>query len=425
MTPPFPPIELPIIDATIRMFTEPTLQGDISLLQKIHDDEQLSKNERLYDLNVSEKDLASTTKFKALLEAEGVEVEMKEGKNGPIPALAKTDPFMQELLEDEDDRIRSLAEARIDVKSTITSTRSARLLEMAERGALCIYLNYCGAHTRRWSGGDSLNFQNLTRRSDLRRSLQAPDGYLIAAPDQSQGECRLLNWLAGQDDVVDRFRRGEDPYLPVTSSIYNRTITADMPERQVGKVVELACGYGMGVKKLERVMRNAKIEFDPSLPFRGVNAYRATHPAVVRLWKNANAIFEELSLKRSFTWEIFKGKDGLIYHPNGTWLDYRGLRWKEGEWRLYRGDRYRKMYGAKLVENIVQWLSRIVTAEAIVRYRQEGYQVVGMAHDDCWLLIPDDGVDRHSQIAAIMAQTPEWAPGLPLASEVKIGRTYQ
>ena len=35
----FPPVELPVIDLTIRMFTEPRLEGDCALLKKIHSDE--------------------------------------------------------------------------------------------------------------------------------------------------------------------------------------------------------------------------------------------------------------------------------------------------------------------------------------------------------------------------------------------------
>src|SRR5271157_3064270 len=211
MSDPFPLCQLPVIDLTIRMFTEPRLEGDGPLLKRIHNEEILSKNERLYALGVGETTLASSEKFAAILEAEGIEVAYKPGKIKPIPALAKTDTFMQELLDDPDERIRDLAQARLDVKSTITETRSARLGQMADRGRLAVYLHYCGAHTRRWSGGDGVNFQNLGRRSDLRKALRAPAGFLLACPDQSQGECRILNWLAGQEDVVERFAKGKTP----------------------------------------------------------------------------------------------------------------------------------------------------------------------------------------------------------------------
>ena len=428
------------------MFTEPRLEGDTALLRKIHNEEILTKNERLYNLGVGERDLASADKFAAILEAEGVEVVYKPGKLKPIPALAKTDGFMQELLDHECERIRELAQARLDVKSTITETRSARLGQMSERGRLCVYLHYCGAHTRRWSGGDDVNFQNLGRRSELRRAIRAPAGYVLAAPDQSQGECRILNWLAGQVDVVERFARGEDPYLPMAGALYGRVITdPKAPERQVGKVVELACGFGMGPGRLAATMRNAGLTVSEDFPELAVKAYRASHPEVVGLWKQGNEILHWLGkTNEEFRWSVggrgyesivLDVRDGRLYHPNGTWLDYSRLKWEEGEWRLYgRGGSWRKMYGAKLVENVVQWLSRIVTAEAMVKFDRAGYQIVGMAHDDVWLLVPETATwgalgpqpktTYKQQIIDIMSETPAWAPGLPLAADCQMGSTY-
>ena len=396
MSDPFPLCELPVIDLTIRMFTEPRLEGDGPLLKRIHNEEILSKNNRLYNLGVGERDLASADRFAAILERESIEVVYKPGKLKLIPALAKTDTFMQELLDDPDERIRDLAQARLDVKSTITETRSARLSQMADRGRLCVYLHYCGAHTRRWSGGDDVNFQNLGRGSELRRAIRAPSDYIIAAPDQRQGECRILNWLAGQPDVIQRFSRGEDPYLPMASLIYGEAITDPKdPRRQTGKIAELQLGFGSGWRKFQTTARNSKptpVILSDEQAQHAVKAYRDSHRKVGELWRLADEVLHHLAAKN---WFVHPWKGGLcidgpkITHPNGTWLDYSNLRWEEGEWRLYgRGGAWRKMYGAKLVENVVQWLSRIVTAEAMVKFDRAGYAVVGMAHDDVWLLVP-------------------------------------
>jgi DNA polymerase family A len=437
MSRPFPPCELSTISLTIEMFTNPCLEGDQALLRQIRDTEALNKNERLYNLGVGEKDLASAAKFAALLEAEEIEVDMKpgkpfaDGKPRSIPALAKTDEFMQELLCHDDERIRDLAQARLDVKSTINETRSGRMLAMAERGPLAVYLHYAGAHTRRWSGGDALNFQNLGRTGDLRKAIRAPDGYLLACPDQSQGECRILNWLAGQKDVVERFRRGDDPYLPMASTLYGRLITdKKAPERVFGKEVELACGFGMGPGRLASRLKAKGLKFEPTFPSMAVDAYRSSHPQVKALWREADLILHDLANgKRQRFWRILKIDDGCLIHPNGTWLDYSSLKWVDGEWRLYgRNGSWSRMYGAKLVENVVQWLSRIVTAEAMVKFAQAGIPIVGMAHDDVWLLIRDNNSnwpthDRDA-IVSIMSETPSWAPGLPLSAECKIGKTY-
>ena len=444
----FPAIEYPIIDITIRFFTEPKLIGDTAHFASVRDAEYQSKNELLYSLGVGESDLASNDKFVKLLESMGVDVDMKMSaptKTFPqgrlVPAVAKNDRFMQELLESSDETLATLARARVETKSTINETRSGRLHDMSLRGGLCVYLNYVGADTRRWSGGDSLNFQNLGRKDPrLRRGVRAPDGWLIAAPDQAQGECRLVNWLAGQEDVIERFAKGHDPYLANGMAFFGREITkADVDERQVLKGIELGCGFGMGdAKLLYTLMKDTKIaeavkagriSLTLGDASRGVKVYRDGHNMVVLLWREADKVLRLLANKEAFTWRIFSGRDGKLYHPNGTWLDYSTLEWHAGEdsgdrfWRVRSRDGWKKMYGAKLVENVIQWLSRIITAEAMVKFQAMGLPVVGMSHDDVWLLTPADN-PREDEIAAVMATTPSWAPGLPLGADCKLGVTY-
>lgn len=199
---PFPIEELAVIDMTIRAFTEPVLKADMQLLGEIWWEEHNSRAERLAWLNIDKKAVGGVESFAELLREAGVEPEYKVGKPNPdgsiklIYAFAKTDDFMRELLESEDDYIRTLAEARIGAKSTLLQSRAERIADMATRGNLCIYLKYAAANTLRWGGGDKTNFQNL-RRSDpetkkvskLRRAIgSAPDEW-VAGPDESQIEC--------------------------------------------------------------------------------------------------------------------------------------------------------------------------------------------------------------------------------------------
>jgi len=195
----FPASEFEVIDFTIRMFVEPVLLADIPLLQQLWLDEEKHKLEQRASLNLPDDTiLQSADKFASLLEEAGIEVAYKKGKNDLIPALAKNDDFMQDLLEDEDPYVRALAEARVGAKSTLLQSRAERLGRMAERGSLCVYLRYCAAHTTRWGGGDKTNFQNFRRGSDLRRAIIAPEGTLLLVIDLSQIECRMVNYLAGQ-----------------------------------------------------------------------------------------------------------------------------------------------------------------------------------------------------------------------------------
>src|SRR5208282_5812913 len=107
----FPAEEYAIVDLTMRMFTEPVLRADTELLGRIWTAERERKIDLEAMLGVTAKELGSNERFAELLRAEGVGPAMKDGKNGHIYAFAKTDEFMRELIEDEDERIRALAEA--------------------------------------------------------------------------------------------------------------------------------------------------------------------------------------------------------------------------------------------------------------------------------------------------------------------------
>lgn len=215
--PGFPRAELWSIDTTIRMFTEPSFDGDLDALEKTLIEERkrkaalLSKVAESAGENAAEV-LGSSDKFAALLKTFGVDPPTKVNKKGTarIRAFAKTDPGMQELLEHPDDEIRFLAEARLSVKSTIVETRTERLIGIAKRGRVPFYLKYCGAHTHRWSGGDKMNPQNFNRGGALRDAIIVPEGYVLVVADSGQIEARVTAWLARQTDLLDTFRRNDE-----------------------------------------------------------------------------------------------------------------------------------------------------------------------------------------------------------------------
>ena len=178
----FPPSELRVVDATIRMFTEPSLVGNLELLAEAWMQEAYAKRELFAQLGCTAADLRKDDVFAAMLEAVGVEPELKTtGKGNEKYAFAKSDWFMQGLASHEDEAVALLAEARLKAQSSVYQTRAERLGWMATRGAMCVYLAYCAAHTRRWGGGDKTNFQNFPRsdpskpqKGALRRAIQAP-----------------------------------------------------------------------------------------------------------------------------------------------------------------------------------------------------------------------------------------------------------
>ena len=449
----FPVEELEVVDATIKMFTAPVLRGDIDLLAKVWTDEATRKQERMRELNVDESLLQSADKFAELLRNEGIEPEEKDGKKGPIYAFAKTDEFMRGLLEHDNERVRTLAEARLGAKSTLMQTRAETLGWMARRGPMPVYLRYCGAHTTRWSGGDGANWQNFKRGSDIRRAIMAPDGFLLAPIDLSQIECRILNYLAGQEDVIEKFKKGEDPYIGIASQAYGHEVykpaKGDPREKEMetkrgtGKQLELSCGYQAGAATIQNTARlgiyGPPVVIDLQTATRWRDLYRGTHPAVVAYWKEAGRMIARIGGGEPLQWGPMLIKDKKIYGPGGTMLIYDTLEFhkprgdedvkdfeRDGYWRYRTRHGWAKLYSGKLVENVVQWLARIVMSQAMLRIRRAGYHVANTTHDELLCLVPRDGQEpRHVQyLRDEMRRTPDWLPGIPLDAEITISERY-
>lgn len=244
----FPRQELRLIDLTLRMFIEPVLDLDLDLLEQHMYNVKIRKEKLLKTVGVDKKELMSNQKFAELLRELGVTPPTKVSKTTGKEtfAFAKTDEGFTALLEHDDDRVQTLATARLGTKSTLEETRTQRFIDIANRGLLPVPVRYYAAHTGRWGGDDKINLQNLPSRGPngkmLKKSIIAPKGYMLVDCDSSQIEARVLAWLAGQDDLVEAFQEGRDVYKKMASAIYNvpeDKVTA--AQRFVGKTTILGC----------------------------------------------------------------------------------------------------------------------------------------------------------------------------------------
>lgn len=446
----FPKGEYELVDCTIRMFTEPTLRGDIDLLGKIWSEENERKFDVLSALRIGAADLQSADRFADLLRQEGVEPALKQGKNGPIYAFAKTDDFMKELLDHDDPRVSGLARARLGIKSTAIQSRVESLGFMAGRGPLCVYLRYAGALTTRWSGGDGSNFQNFKRGHALRSTILAPEGYDLAVIDSSQIECRLLNWLAGQWDVVDKFRKHEDPYAELASAFYGERIykPADSDPRRdeltakrgAGKQGELMCGYGCGGRKFTKTaaigLYGPPIIISEAEGDRRVAIYRSSHTAVTAYWRAAEQILGCLANGETTQWGPMRIENHRMYTPSGVPLIYDTLTYDHEPdekgfptgYKLKTRQGWTRMWGSKLVQHVCEALAREIVGEAMKVISRAGMRVVGMSHDEIWILIRKDPVWSEKQFKYCLDALkvpPSWAPDLPLDAEGNYGSRYE
>lgn len=330
-----------MIDRTIRMYTEPMIELDVPLLtqhlEKVRTRKQKVLEELAAKYNVTAEEmqaqLMSNARFAKVLDSLGVDpptkVSPRTGKQ--TYAFAKTDEAIHKLLQHPSEEVQAVVAARLGTKSTLEETRTESLIGVAARGRLPIMLNYYGAHTGRFSGGDKLNLQNLPSRGDitLRRSLRAIAGHKLISCDSSQIEARIVAWLAGQDDMTTIFREGRDAYSEFASVIYGRKITkADKQERTVGKIAVLSLGYGAGATKYRDMLRNQSgLVIDESEAARIVRTYREANYKIVMFWKKCDAALRNLVYGKEYQiHDILLAKDNSITLPSGFSLNYPGLR---------------------------------------------------------------------------------------------------
>ena len=470
----YPETELKLIDMTLRMFTEPVLGLDKEMLSAAITDEREKRESLLAQLNIEEASLASNPQFAEVLISLGLEPPTKVSKTTgkEAYAFAKNDAMFQALLNGSNEDVALVCEARLKVKSTLERTRAQRFLDIAGRGTLPVPLNYYGAHTGRWSAskGSSLNLQNLKRGSFLRKSICAPDGYRLVVADLSQIEPRVLAYLADYKELLHIFASGQDAYAAFGAQMFgipNLSKETHPDLRQSAKSALLGCGYGMGWasfaaqlltgflgapptrydKKFARVLGvsaedvNSFISYDRNLEMMAaiphictqsellvhcvsakkiIDKYRSAANPVQSLWTLCNELIEySLSKGKPYTHKCITFDKESILLPSGLSLRYPDIRSKveNNKVQWVYGEHGKKLYGGKLVENIVQAVARCVMTDGMLRI-QERYKCVLTVHDEAVVLVPEDEVETAEPwVLAQMTADPWYMTGIPLDAE--------
>lgn len=458
----FGPDEIRVIDIVLRMYTDPTIELDRALLLK-HLDEVVNRKSTLVaelGLDCTEEEaksmLMSNEKLANFLTTLGVTPPVKvSAKTKKVTyAFGKTDKAFTDLLNHEDPRVAATIAARLGVKSTLEQSRTAALLGVQTRGKLPIMLNYYGAHTGRFSGGDKMNLQNLPRGGMLRKALCAPHGKVLIACDSSQIEARMVAWVSDQHDLLQAFREGRDVYSEFASEVYGRKITkADKLERFVGKTCILGLGYGMGAPKFRDALAlgqgGIKVIIEPDDAQRIVQLYRRKNHRITGFWNRCGNALADLTSQKEGMLSPLRGllpyTDNAITLPNGLPITYPMLRRAEngdGFFYISDGRTFRKaiigklagedieslpwvrIYGGKVTENVVQALARIVVTTQMIAIARR-YQIVLQVHDEVVCCVDEEEAEEaKAYIMECMSTPPTWAPDLPVACEADIGRNY-
>jgi hypothetical protein len=233
---------------------------------------------------------------------------------------------------------------------------------------------------------------------------------------------------------------GQDLYRAFAAEVFNLEydqIAKTSTERFVGKESNLALIYGTGAEKLKNTIRlrsKGKVMLDIKEANRIKDYYREVNHKVVDAWDEGKRILEWIYHDQHHTaYNLLpvQGKQGIV-KPSGLILQYPNLTQRQGEKGIEWVYTQRKgknliedrVYGSKCYQRCVQALARDIMAHMTVVIGKK-YWVAGLVHDEIILVVPYDEVPEAKQfVERVMSTSPTWAPDLPLACEVGVGKSY-
>ena len=475
-----PDAELMWHDFVMRMYIEPRFVLDAPTIDnelvRVHARRAEVATEVMAKLGIDSnvefmKSIMSNPKFAAAIESYGGEPPLKISKTTGKEtfAFARTDEGMLALLEDDNEYVRALAEARLGLKSSIEVTRCERFRDLAKLGSFPIPYHVSGTATHRLSGADKLNLQNLPsgrkkgQSTALREAIMAPQGYVVVAGDSGQVEVRVLAYIAQQLDLMQLFMDGEDPYLDLAATLYH-TPYAEMKrlhkakdptvslQRSTGKVGVLSLGYGAGAKSTQGI---AKVQYGITLSDDEakhlVSTYRTKNYAVPAMWNKVDLALSRMA--SGLSGSLLGPTGDLIYYdgkytvagehlpafrlPNDTWIVLPNLH-EEIEVKnntkrqkfVYNDIHARRVkpvsiWGGSATGLIVQG-----TAFALMKWQgllmyEYGLRASLNTHDEFAVVVPEEHAATATEIMqTVMSMTPDWLQGAPIACDVGCDISY-
>jgi DNA polymerase len=162
-----------------------------------------------------------------------------------------------------------------------------------------------------------------------------------------------------------------------------------------------------------------------------ISKYREASQPVVEFWNLCGQLIEySLSKGKPYKYKCLTFDKERIILPSGLWLRYPKLEFRpyaEGEkpsWCYEDGKKTKRLYGGKLVENIVQAVARCVMTDGMLRI-QKRYPCVLTVHDEVVVLVPDAEVEEAEKwVYEQMIMNPSYLDGIPLDAEASNAKRY-
>lgn len=415
-----------------------------------------------------------------------------------------------------DPKARRILELRNEAGKSSTAKFAPMAESAGKDGRLRGCFQYSGANTRRFTGR-RIQLQNLKRASlkfetieqiiesmkggataeelnlcygsplsilgDCTRSfLIAPPGKILGVADFNAIEARVLAWLAGQENVLEVFRSGQDIYKEAAGQIFGcKASEVDSDQRQVGKVAILALGYGGGVGAFQTMAKGYGVKMEPAFHHLEMVATQEQRIKALEMWKLNKAKYPEISEKEfvaseltkvfwrennpaieqywydlenaavnavnapnkafeirnvtfkkvgSFLWCRLPG-GGVICYPypeikevTTPWgAKKQAFTYMAEDGMTHKWQRF-STYGGSLAENITQSVARDLLVDAMLRLDEKGFSIAAHVHDEIICEMPEKEADLPSMIS-IMTQNPAWSKGLPLKAAGFVSKRYR
>jgi DNA polymerase bacteriophage-type len=280
----------------------------------------------------------------------------------------------------------------------------------------------------------------LAALADAQRSLfrATIPGHTLVDADLSGIEARIAPWLAGDEEKLVDFEKGIDSYkksaMTIWQGIQYGEVTKD--QRQIGKVADLALGFGGGDGAFSSMAANYGVHLPPEQVSEIVFNWRSGRPAFEVWWSTLEyaALIALDQPGREVAMPIGRGlctkavfyRDDVALRmrlPSGRAISYHNARLhlepgSSVPVAIYdKPEGYVETLDRKILSNnMTQGLARDFFFEIMLSI-DPVEQIVHHVYDQVVLEVPKERAElRLAQLIERMSIPPAWAPGLPLGA---------
>ena len=274
----------------------------------------------------------------------------------------------------------------------------------------------------------------------LRPALVPAPGHVLIVADWSAIEARMNPWLSAEptsEVKLDLFRTGADVYKHNASATFHVPVSEiDKEQRQIGKVQELACGYGGGIGAFAAMGRIYGVHLPEADSRRMVDAWRRANPWAVRYWQDLESAYTRAMRNKGHEFHAgrvtyyFDGQHLWYGLPSGRILCYpyarletEGVTYAKASWKPAADAKEwprARLWKGLACENICQ-----AAANDVLRATLRQVSAVLHVHDEVVLEVPEaDAEAEMTRLQEVMCAPPEWAQGLPLDAEINVMERY-